>query len=1099
MQRYRWAICVVLALAAMAPAAKAQSITGDLVVNVTDPSGAVVAGSKLVLTEVATNIKQEMPTDELGNALFGQLKPGRYKLEVASAGFQPQEITDIRIQVGQRARVEVKLAVGQLTEAVTVSAAAETLLNSESAALGQVLEHRAIVNMPLSGRNFIQLATLSSGAVPIGIGTSPATSWTGRSDMSLSIAGGRESNNSFLLNGIETRNARFGSVGIRPSIEAIQEFKIQRSTFGAEFGRSSAIINTTLRSGTNEIHGSVFDFWQNRELNGTDFFLNRTGRAKPPLNFHNFGTAIGGPVTIPKLYRGENRTFWFFNYEGVRQRSSSAATGLYPSRAQLAGNLADDSTGTGIFPRSTAFCQANPSSRKCADVLDPNTRLPFPGNVIPSSRLDPTTQLALQFIPTPNVAVPPNLPTFPTFNTVGTPSQINDWDQYNTRLDHQFSPRDLVYGSFSWSDETRDLKALRPMGGESFPLRNRLVTTTWNRTISPSMLNEFRFGWNRSVTYRLSETSFVRDYAKEVFNLKNIATQPIVYGVPSFGISGFSGIGSISQAIGATDENLQFTDNFSLIRGKHNMRAGFQISRQAYFQVTNFSGNPAFNFDGRYSGLQTTVGTGLADFLLGVPASARGAIGDGQQDMRSTFYGAYIQDDWRILPNLTINIGIRYEFAASPREIYNRSLFFSPELRQVVIAGQGVRPEIVDPDYNNFAPRFGFNWNPRFAKNFVVRGGIGVFYATDNFNEEQFKVNGPPFFQAQTLEGNASTPNLFMRDMLPSFTTSPNLSPFSFDRLNRTPYLTQWSFGIQKSFGANWLLEAEYAGSTGNKLPQRRNQNAGRMDPTGTIPLAQRLPFPGFGAGMLLTYNGGWSSYNALTAKVERRLAGGLYLLGSYTWQKALDLGSTDEFSTIHSEHKKWDKGHSAFDVPHRFVTSFNYQLPVGQGKKFLSGIGKAADLLLGGWEVNGIATFAQGQFSTLVLGSDWLLMGNWTKSIAQVVGDPFAGRSLPDKYWNAAAFDFPRDAAGNRIRVLGNAGRNSFQQPGLNNWDMGLMKNFRINERFNSQFRWETFNTWNHTQFGSANTNTSSAVFGSITGTRVTARRMQLGLKLMW
>jgi hypothetical protein len=544
---------------------------------------------------------------------------------------------------------------------------------------------------------------------------------------------------------------------------------------------------------------------------------------------------------------------------------------------------------------------------------------------------------------------------------------------------------------------------------------------------------------------------------------------------------------------------MQFTDNFSVIRGKHNMRAGFQISKQAYFQVTNFSGNPSFTFDGRYSGLQTTVGTGLADFLLGTPGSAAGAIGDGQQDMRSTFYGAYLQDDWRVLPNFTINVGIRYEFAASPREINNHSLFFSPELRQVVLAGQGVRPEIVDPDYNNWAPRFGFNWNPKFIQNFVVRGGIGVFYSTDNFNEEQFKVNGPPFFQAQTLAGDARTPNLFMRDMLPSFTASPNLSPFSFDRLNRTPYLTQWSFGIQKSLGANWLIEAEYAGSTGSKLGQRRNQNAGYMDPTGTIPLASRVPFPGFGPGMLLTYNGGWSSYNALTAKIERRFSGGLYLLSSYTWQKALDLGSTDDFSTIHSEFKKWDKGHSAFDVPHRFVSSFSYELPVGRGKKLLGGMGRAADLLLGGWEVNGIATFAQGQFNTLVLGSDWLLMGSWTKSISQVIGDPYAGRSLPDRYWNPAAFDYPRDAQGNRIRVLGNAGRNTFQQPGLNNWDMSLMKNFRITESLNSQFRWETFNSFNHTQFGSANTNTTSATFGSITGTRVTARRMQLGLKLIW
>lgn len=1076
-----------------------QSITGDMVVSVVDSTSSAVVGAKVTLTQVETRIRQELTTDQQGAALFLQLQPGNYQLEATAPGFQPKTVTDLRVQVGQRVKIDVEMQVGQLTESVTVSAGGTTLLNSESAAIGQVLEQDAIANLPLSGRNFIQLAAITSGAVPIGIGTSPATSWTGRSDMTLSIAGGRESNNSFLLNGIETRNARFGSVGIRPSIEAIQEFKIQRSTFGAEFGRSSAVVNTTMRSGTNALHGSVFDFWQNRELNATDFFLNRTGRANPPLNFHDFGTAVGGPVLIPKIYSGRNRTFWFFNYEGTRQRSSAAATALYPSAAQLAGNLADDSTGTGIFPRSSAVCQANPTSRKCVDILDPLTGSIFPGNIVPANRLDPTTKLALPYIPKPNVAITPNLPTFPTFNTVGTPSQINDWDQYNMRLDHRLTARDMLFGTFSYSNEDRDLKALRPFGGEGFPLRNRLVTTTWNRTISPTILNEFRFGFNRSVTYRLSETSFTHDFAKEVFNLKNIATEPIVYGVPNFSISGFSAIGSISQAIGATDENMQFTDNFSVIRGKHNMRAGFQISRQAYFQVTNFSGNPSFTFDGRYSGLQTTAGVGLVDFLVGTPSSAGGAVGDGQQDMRSTFYGAYIQDDWRVTPHFTVNLGIRYEFARSPVEIHNHSLFFSPELKKVVLAGQGVRPDIVDPDYNNWAPRFGFSWNPTFVKNFVVRGGAGIFYATDNFNEEQFKVNGPPFFQAQTLSGDARTPNLFMRDMLPSFATSPAISPFTFDRLNRTPYLTQWSFGIQKAFASDWVFEAEYAGSTGNKLPQRRNLNAGAIDPTGTIPIANRVPFPAFGPGMLITYNGGWSSYNALTAKVERRFAQGLYLLGSYTWQKALDLGSTDEFSTISTEYKKWDKGHSSFDVPHRFVSSFVYELPFGRGRKYMGNMNRVADAVLGGWQTNGILTFAQGQFQTLSLGSDWVLVGSFSKSIPQVVGDPFAGRSAPDRYWNAAAFDFPRDAQGNRIRVVGNAGRNTYQQPGLNNWDTSLFKNFHLSERFNTQLRWETFNTLNHTQFGNANTNTQSPTFGAITSTRVTARRMQLGLKLIW
>ncbi|MGH9662173.1 MAG: TonB-dependent receptor, partial [Bryobacteraceae bacterium] len=771
---------------------------------------------------------------------------------------------------------------------------------------------------------------------------------------------------------------------------------------------------------------------------------------------------------------------------------------LYPSAAQLRGNLADDSAGTGIFPRSSAICQATPNSRKCQDVIDPLNGLAFPGNVIPSSRLDPTTQLATQFTVLPNLAVPVNTPNFPTFNVVGTPGQINDWDQYNTRLDHQLGPSDQIFGTFSYSEETRDVKALRPLGGEGFPLGNRLVTATWNHTFSASMLNEFRFGWNRSRTFRLAETSFGKNYAREVFNLKNTTDVPMVFGVPSFGTTGFGTIGSLSQAIGATDENFQFTDNLSLVHGKHNFRAGFQISRQLYFQITNFAGNPSFNFDGRYTGLQV-AGIGLGDFLLGFPASVQGSLGTGEQDMRTTFWSGYLQDDWRIVPTFTLNFGVRYEMARSPVELKDRSMFFSTDIAQIVLAGKGVRRDIVDPDWNNFAPRLGFTWRPGALNHFVVRGGFGMYYATDNFNEEQFKAQGPPFFQSQRLDGDPRTPTIFMRDMVPSFTASPNLTPFTFDRLNRTPYLNQWSFGIQKTFGADYLFEVEYAGSQGNKLPQRRNLNAGRLDPTGTIPIAQRIPFRGFGPGMLITYNGGWSNYNAMTAKLEKRYSSGLYLLASYTWQKSLDLGATDEFSTISTEYKKWDKGHSTFDVPHRLVASWVYELPVGRGKTFLASAPKALDLLAGGWQVNGIATFAQGQFQNLSLGSDWVLVGSFSKSFPDIIGDYKTGRALPDRYLNPAAFDFPKDAQGNRIRAVGNAGRNSLQQPGLNNWDLGVFKNFRITERYAAQLRWETFNSWNHTQFGSANLTTTSPNFGRITGTRVGPRRTQLALKISW
>jgi hypothetical protein len=1073
----------------------AQSNTADLVVAVTDPSGAVISGASLELTQLGTNLKFKGATDANGNYIFLQMRPGDYELRVTSQGFQAQQLSDIRLVIGQRARVDVKMAVGAVTETVTVAAGEAVLINAESAAVGQVIESKPIVELPLNGRNFIQLAQISSGAVPIGTGVSPATSWTGRPDSTLSIAGGRESGNSFLLNGIETRNSRFGSVGIRPSVEAIQEFKVQRSTFTAEFGRSAAIVNTTMKAGTNDLHLSAFEFLRNKVLDANNFFNNASGREKAPFTQNNFGVAVGGPVFIPKVYNGRNRTFWFFNYEGFRQREGITSTALYPSPAQLAGNLADDSTGTGFFPRSSAICQANPGARKCVDVIDPLSGQPFPGNIIPASRIDPIVAKVLPYVPVPNVGVLANSPAFPSFNTFAAPKWSNDFDQYNIRIDHQLSDKDHLDGTVSYADEALIRPALRPKGGEQFPQSNNLVTTTWNRVFRPNVINEFRFGWNRSRTFRLAETSFGPDYAREEFGLKNTTESSIAFGVPGFNMAGFGAVGSLSQAIGAIDENYQFTDNLSIIRGKHNIRTGFQISRILYYEISNFSGNPGFNFDGRYS---RTQGFGIGDFLLGIPSSASGAIGDSVQDMRSKYLAGYIQDDWKVTPNLALNFGLRYEYSQSPREINNRSLYLNPDTGLIVLAGEGVRPEIVDPDFNNFAPRFGFAWTPRFWGNFVIRGGIGTYYTTDNWNEEQFKGIGPQFFQSQTLFGDPQTPNLFMKDMLPSFTLSPNVSPFSFDRTNRTPYLNQWSFGIQKSLLRDTVLELDYTGSTGQKLPQRRNLNIASIDPTGTIPIRNRVPFPQY-SFVLLTYNGGWSSYNALTARLERRFGGGFYFLGSYTWQHAIDLGATDEFSAISREFKTYDKGNSTYDVRHRVVASYVYELPFGRGKRFFGNMSSAVDKILGGWQVNGITTLSTGQYKTVGLGLDYLNIGSFSTSRPDIVGDPYAGRTLPERYLNPAAFDYPRDAAGNRVFRQGNAGRNTFEMPGIHNWDLGIFKNTRWNERYNLQFRWEMFNAFNRTHFGTPNLSSTSPNFGRIGSTLINPRRMQFGLKFMF
>ncbi|HWR50198.1 MAG TPA: TonB-dependent receptor [Bryobacteraceae bacterium] len=1073
-----------------------QGITGDLLVNVTDPSSAVVPKATLSLVEVATGIKYHGESDEAGNYIFPQLKPGDYKLAVKAPGFTETIVDQVRVILGQKARVDARLQVGATTSSVVVSAAAETLLNAESAATGHTLDYKRIIEMPMAGRNFLDLALLGGGATPQGAGYSPASSWTGRGGMSLSIAGNRESNVSFLLNGIETRASRFGATSVRPSVDAIQEFRVQRSTFGAEFGRSAGVVNTTLRSGTNDLHVTMWEFHNNPRLNAYSFFDKSSGklREKSAFTRNNFGVATGGPVVLPKVYDGHDRTFFFFNYEAWRHVSRGNSSAIFPSRAQLGGNLADNSAGTGIMPTGSADCG---KTRWCYNVLDPLTKtdatngLPFAGNVIPASRLDPMTQKIIPFTPEPNGAVYSSSGGL-LYNTMKVVRSTNDWDQYNSRIDHQISDRHMVHGSFSWNDETKLNGSIRALGGEGYPINNKLVTMTDTFIFSPSILNEFRFGFNKNNALRVPESAYGEDYASGLFGLRNTAKNPAVFGLPLFNINGFGSLGSPSVALGSTDKNFQFVDNLSMTRGRHNIRTGVQYTRMVYYQTTNVSGNPTFGFDGRYSGNNSV---GLPEFLLGMPISATGAIGDASQDMRSNYYGTYIQDDWRVHPELTLNFGIRYEYAADPTEIDNRSMYFDPSTAKMVIAGQGVRPSIVDPDRNNFAPRFGFAYRPGFLKNTVLRGGIGTYYSTDNSNEQQFKINGPPFYQTQTLRAEATStkaqPTMFMKDMLPTFNLVGNLSPQTLDRTNRTPYLNQWSFGIQRSFANDWLAEVEYAGSTGQKLPQRRNLNIASLDPTGTIPVKQRQPFPAWET-ILLGYNGGWSSYNAMIAKIEKRFSAGFSVSASYTWQKALDLGHTDEASSMSQEQKKWDKGHSVFDVPHRFVTSYSLELPFGRGKALLSGIPSALDKVLGGWQMSGIATLSAGQFQTVVLGYDWLNIGGYGNARPNIVGDYTEGRDLSKQVWlTKSAFAQPA------TRVQGTEARTAIQLPGFANWDMGIYKNTSIGERFKTQFRVDMFNALNHTQFGGPELNMSSSNFGKIFGLRNGPRNLQLGLKL--
>ena len=504
-----------------------------------------------------------------------------------------------------------------------------------------------------------------------------------------------------------------------------------------------------------------------------------------------------------------------------------------------------------------------------------------------------------------------------------------------------------------------------------------------------------------------------------------------------------------------------------------------------------------FTFDGRYSGLQAN-GIGLADFLLGIPARAGGAIGDSIQNLRTTYWAGYVQDDWRIVPNLTLNYGLRYEFARSPVERDNKSLVFAPELGQILLAGQGVRPDIVDPDWNNFAPRLGFTWRPPVLEDFVVRGGAGIYYATDNFNEEQFKGTGPPFFQAQTIEGDprhaepvharhdAVVHQLAQREPVHVRPRQPDAVPDAVElRRAEEPRgrITCWRSSTPAARAASCRSAAI--------------STSRRIDPTGTIPIVQRVPYPQYGF-ILMTYNGGWSSYNALTTKLEKRFSKGLYFLGSYTWQKSLDLGATDEFSALSAEFKKWDKGHSTFDVPHRFVGTL--------GLRAAGRTRPRADGRHAGCARRGARRMAGERHRDVLAGAVPDADARHRLAAARLVHDvaperhrrsdsgPPAPRRLSES-GRLRLSRATRRATGFACRAT--RGGTAFSSPASTTGTSGCSRTSGSAIGSTPQFRWETFNTWNHTQFGSANLNTSSPTFGRITGTRVGPRRMQFGLRL--
>jgi len=1082
---------VLALLTFSAAAAFSQATTATIQGVVHDSTGAVVPGAVVTVTNLETQVASKWVSGPEGAFTAPFLQPGEYEAGAEKTGFKRTVRRGITLSVADTTRIDLTLEVGATTDTVTATAEAP-LVKVDTSELGQVIQAKEIDELPLNsqtGRNFTALMTLVPGAFrtnPVGLFDAP------QGNSSFAVNGQRDGSNNYMIDGADNNEVLLGIVATLPPPEALGEFKLQTNAFSAEFGRAGgAVISVTTRSGTNEIHGSAYEFLRNSTLDARGPF----DRASlPPLRQNDFGATLGGPIR-------KNRTFLFGDYSGFRQRAGQTVTASVPTLNQRNGIfLASEGAGT---------------------IYDYQTGAPFANNTIPANRIDPVGQKLLALYPAPNLPGRVVAGAGVANNYSGVYVQQQDVTRGDARLDHTLTSKNNLFVRYSIFDAFTALPPLfgaqatgdtpgRAGKGDS---RNQSMVFGDVHIFSGTAINEFRASYSRIAN------SFVGyDYgtnAAASIGIPNInvfgATSS---GLPRIEISGLNSLGVDAPIPALRYENhFQWVDNFTLIRGKHNLKFGADIHRFRgdFFQISLESPRGRFTFDNNYTSNNGSGGLSVASALIGFPAALnRGVIYDFPSNrITQTFY--YVQDDFKITRKLTLNLGLRYELYIPPVDRWDNQSNFDRVTGQMNLANRGNNSRaLVNTDKNNFAPRFGFAYalQPRTA----IRGGYGLSYYPDKFGASGGTLNNNyPFISLQQIipaDRFKPDPSLSIDRGIP-VPVQPVLTASSvplvgsatyFDPNYRMGYVQFWNFTIQHQFTKNMSLETAYVGTRGTHLFGNNHVNINQPDP-GPGAVQNRRPY--FAIAPLATSiplrdSSEWSNYHALQVKLQKRTANGLWLLGTYTWSKAIDDNATS-FST-----KVWDavtRGPANTDFRHNVTASAVYELPLGKGRKFGTGMNSIADAIVGGWQINGINTFRTGLPSTATLSAG--LVSSTVNTGGSGRPDQIASAELPSEsrtlsqYFNVAAFVAP---ANNSYR-FGNAGRNTIRGPSLENFDFSLFKNFKIREQMKLQFRGEFFNVFNHPNYGQPGTQVGSATIGSITSLAAnsTMRQSQLGLKLLW
>lgn len=1073
------------ALFLAAVGAYAQTATGVIGGTIKDPTGAVIPGVTVTLTDQATNQMRKQTSTAAGAYEFRALSRGAYTLGAEAEGFKKEVITGINLQVAQAASIDVSLELGDVAETVTVEGTA-VLLESADANLSQVIDQNRIRELPLNGRNFMQLVGLASGVVAAG--RASATQRQANYGPAFTVGGQRDNTSVVLVDGIEISGMELNNYPYAvPSLESVAEFRVQTSSYSAEFGgNSGAIVNVVSRRGANKIHGSIFEFLRNDNLDARNFFSTDVA----PLTRNQFGLILSGPVVLPG-YDGHNKTFWMFSYEDTRLRTGISSTSLVPNEQERTGDF------SGV---------TDPSFK---GIVEPFSKERFPNNTIPQSLINPVGKKLIDLYPAPNN------PADPERNFFGTPPKGLDQNNYSGRIDHQLTSADSFFTRWT-VNEPNDIgvgSAFSP-GFPGFNAvqedRNIHIAAGDIHIFNSSIINELNVGFVRFRRNRLSEDAFKTDRVKEI-GIRGIATQPATFGAPSvlpqgFGEVGFSRNNAVLQW---RTQSMQVVDNVSIIYGNQTLKFGGSFQKKQLNSVQWGAPNGDFRFSGEFSTpvpvTETTRFNALSDLLLGYPNEFNVQTGPFQQRFRYLNTALYFQDDWRVTPNLTINLGIRWEFFGKPEDKYNQIATFDLGTGQQLFPGdlfpngRVVPRSLTAEDLNNWGPRAGFAWKVLGSDRLVVRAGYGLTYSPWIGND--FRAIGfqDPFAErfnrvVRSADTSRPLPVFSVDDPLRDLSQSTFFNRRGVDPHFKDAYIQQWNFTIQHLLTESTLLEVAYRGSKSTNLQTVLNFNETDPFPLQPPDFKQIFPFPDLTTVNILQSRGA-ATYNALQTRLERRLKDGFTVLGSFTYSKTLtDIDSSSvgvargagAFAPQTIKDLRANKGSAIFDRPFQLVVSTLYELPFSKDQQ------GALGHLVGGWQVGAIGSFISGAFLT-----PSQFGAQFTGSRPNFVGDPkdVKDRS-PDHYINVAALANPEPGQ------LGNAGKGTIQGSGTNNWNLVVQKNTKIAEGQRVQFRVEFFNAFNHTRFDdpqlfpATNPNAGKILSASDDGFNQTERVIQFGLK---